>query len=481
MLNIFTNKFPLNLKIKLATNTALSQNQLMAKEKTFFECTSCGHTEPKWMGKCPGCGTWNSFIETKPAKGSAKTRSGSANKASARTGSAGIKNRAQKLGEIETLKGTRYNSGNAEVNRVLGGGIMRGASVLVGGEPGIGKSTLMLQLCSSIEAEGAVLYISGEESAAQLKIRADRLGIKRDITVFCETEINSILKQIDRLKPVFVVTDSVQTLYNPDLGMVAGTVNQIKFCSSELTDRAGLYDCPVFLVAHVTKEGNIAGPKVLEHMVDTVLYFEHGASDVRLLRAVKNRFGSIDEIGLFKMTETGLNQVEEPASLFLVKRKGEQPAGTCTAAVYEGSRILMMEIQALTVAAKGGLSRVFSEKIDQRRVSRVAAVLEKNLSLRFSDQDIYVNVAGGIRIDEVGTDLPLALALYSARTGIKVPAGTACSGEISLAGEIMPVAHLDRRAKTSADMGFSNFISPENTSNLRDSINSIFGAKVSRQ
>ncbi len=444
----------------------------MSKEKIFFECSSCGHTEPKWLGKCPGCGTWNSFIEIKPAK-SALTGSKSAKSAKSSTGPGHI-NRPVKLGSITSGSGSRFAAGQSEIDRVLGGGVMRGASVLVGGEPGIGKSTLMLQLCSTIKAEGPVLYISGEESAAQLKMRADRLGIKREIDVLCETELTSILKQIDYLKPVLIITDSVQTLYNTELGMVSGTVNQIKFCSSELIDRAKLYNCPLFLVAHVTKEGNIAGPKVLEHMVDTVLYFEHGASDVRLLRANKNRFGSIDEIGLFRMTEKGLSQVDEPASLFLVKRKGEQPAGTCTAAVYEGSRVLMMEIQALTVPAKGGLSRVFSEKIDQRRVSRVAAVLEKNLSLRFSDQDIYVNVAGGIRIDEVGTDLPLALALYSARTGLKVPAGTACSGEISLAGEIMPVAHLDRRAKTSADMGFKNFVSPENTSVLKDSIKIIF-------
>ncbi|MDC7226397.1 MAG: DNA repair protein RadA [Spirochaetales bacterium] len=441
----------------------------MAKEKIRFECSSCGNIEPKWLGKCPACGSWNSFIEIKPVKPvSSKSATGSRTE---KKDSA----RPQKLSRINTTAGTRYASGQSEADRVLGGGVMRGASVLVGGEPGIGKSTLMLQLSSSLIAEGPVLYISGEESASQLKMRADRLGITRDIEVLCETEIGSILKQIDRLKPVMIVTDSVQTLYNSELGMVAGTVNQIKFCSDELITRAKLYNCPLFLVAHVTKEGNIAGPKVLEHMVDTVLYFEHGASDVRLLRAVKNRFGSIDEIGLFKMSEKGLMQVDEPASLFLVKRKGEQPAGTCTAAVYEGSRVLMMEIQALTVPAKGGLSRVFSEKIDGRRVSRVAAVLEKNLSLRFSDQDIYVNVAGGIKIDEVGTDLPLALALYSARTGIQVPPGTACSGEISLAGEIMPVAHLDRRSKTAADMGFKNFVSPGNTSGLKESIQKIFG------
>jgi DNA repair protein RadA/Sms len=456
----------------LARTFALMQNLFMAKEKIFFECSSCGQIEPKWLGKCPGCGTWNSFIEMKGGTGS-KTASG---KGPAKPDGKTI-SKPRRLSTINTDEGTRYSSGSTEIDRVLGGGIMRGASVLVGGEPGIGKSTLMLQLCSSVKAEGPVLYISGEESAVQLKMRADRLGIKREIEILCETEISSILKQIDRLKPVLIITDSVQTLFDANLGMVSGTVNQIKFCSSELIDRTKLYNCAVFLVAHVTKEGNIAGPKVLEHMVDTVLYFEHGASDVRLLRAQKNRFGSIDEIGLFKMSEKGLNQVDEPASLFLVKRKGEQPAGTCTAAVYEGSRVLMMEIQALTVPAKGGLSRVFSEKIDQRRVSRVAAVLEKNLSLRFSDQDIYVNVAGGIRINEVGTDLPLALALYSARTGIQVPAGTACSGEISLAGEIMPVAHLDRRTKTAADMGFKNFISPENTSGLKNSITMIFGKK----
>jgi DNA repair protein RadA/Sms len=453
-------------------NSSFIAESVMAKEKTYFECSGCGQTEPKWLGKCPSCGSWNSFIEMKSGTGS-KTGSGrSTTKSAGKTGP-----KSQKLSTINTDEGTRFTSGTSEIDRVLGGGIMRGASVLVGGEPGIGKSTLMLQLCASIKQGGTVLYISGEESAAQLKMRADRLKISREIEVFCETEISSILKTIDRLKPVLIITDSVQTLYNTDLGLVAGTVNQIKFCTSELIDRAKLYNCAVFLVAHVTKSGSIAGPKVVEHMVDTVLYFEHGDSDVRLLRANKNRFGSIDEIGIFKMSEKGLNQVDEPASLFLVKRKGQQPAGTCTAAVYEGSRVLLMEIQALTVPAKGGLSRVFSDKIDQRRVSRVAAVLEKNLSLRFSDQDIYVNVAGGVKIAEVGTDLPLALALYSARTGIPVPKQTACSGEISLAGEIMPVAHSLRRSKTSTDMGFSNFISPENTSGLKDSITKIFGGK----
>ena len=435
----------------------------MAKLKNYFECTSCGHTEPKWLGKCPNCGNWNSFIEIK-----------STTKTSKKNTYRGTENKTQKLSSIDVSSGIRIPSGNIEVDRVLGGGIMAGSSILVGGEPGIGKSTLMVQICNLIKAQGSVLYISGEESASQLKMRANRLKIDRDIDVFCETEIGSILRQIDKIKPILIVTDSVQTLFSSELGMVSGTVNQIKYCSSELIDRAKLYKTPIFLVAHVTKEGNIAGPKVLEHMVDTVLYFEHGAADVRLLRAVKNRFGAIDELGLFRMTETGIQQVDEPASLFLVKRKETQPAGTCTAAIYEGSRVLMMEIQALTVPAKGGLSRVFSEKIDQRRISRVAAVLEKHLSLRFSDQDIYINVAGGIKINEVGIDFPLALALYSARTGISLPANTACAGEISLAGEIMPVAHNERRAKTAIEMGFKNFISPENTSVLQESIKKIF-------
>ncbi len=444
----------------------------MAKRKTYFECTSCGHTEPKWLGKCPGCGTWNSFIELEHAA-SPKTKSASSSSARTESGRTGGPVR---LSGIDTSEGVRFSSGTDETDRVLGGGLMKGSSVLVGGEPGIGKSTLMLQICDKAAVTGKVLYISGEESASQIKMRAERLDIKRDIEVLCESDSTVILKTIDKSRPALVITDSVQTMFNPDLGMVAGTVNQIKFCASELIDRARLYGCPVFLVAHVTKEGSIAGPKVLEHMVDTVLYFEHGASDVRLLRAVKNRFGSIDELGLFRMTAKGLEQIDEPASLFLVKRKGEQPSGACTAAVYEGTRVLMVEIQALTVPAKGGLSRVFSDKIDQRRVSRVAAVLEKTLSLRFSDQDIYVNVAGGIRLDEPGTDLTLALALYSARTGIQVPGGTACAGEISLAGEIMPVPHLERRAKTAAEMGFKNFINPEQTSDLKKCISGLFSA-----
>ncbi len=280
------------------------------------------------------------------------------------------------------------------------------------------------------------------------------------IHIFGETEIGALEACLRDLDPEFVVIDSVQTLYSPDLGAVPGTVNQIKYCSHEISEWARMRKASVFFVAHVTKDGAIAGPKVIEHMVDTVLYFDQSGSDIRFLRAVKNRFGSVDEIGLFSMGDKGLAQVTDPSSLFLVEREGSLPSGVVVAPVYEGSRVLLVEIQALTVPAKGGISRVFSDRIDVGRVSRIAAVLEKHADLRFSDQDIYVNVAGGIRLSETGIELPLAMALYSARTGLSFPDRTTVTGEVSLAGEIRPIPHIKRRLRAAADMGFTVFLGP---------------------
>ena len=271
-----------------------------------------------------------------------------------------------------------------------------------------------------------------------------------------------ILRVCEAEKPDIIITDSIQTLKSEELGSVSGTVNQIKYCCHELISWAREKQGAVFLIAHVTKEGVIAGPKIIEHMVDTVLYFDQTNTDLRILRSTKNRFGSINEIGLFKMKENGLIQVGNPGNVFMIQRKGALPAGTAAAAVHEGSRILLIEIQALTVPAKGGLSRIYSDRIDSGRVSRIAAVLEKHLSIRFSDQDLYINVAGGIRINEVGIELPMALALYSARTGLSLPDDTAAAGEISLAGEIRTIPHLQRRIKTADEMGFKRIIGPEN-------------------
>jgi DNA repair protein RadA/Sms len=365
------------------------------------------------------------------------------------------------LSAISRDEGIRIESGIGELDRVLGGGIMRRGAILVGGEPGIGKSTLLLQAAAATKTKGRVLYVSGEESAGQIKMRADRLKLPHDnIEIFCSGHLEDIESILESVKPVIVIIDSVQTLYTAEAGLVPGTVNQMKYCSFELISWVKEHDAALFLVAHVTKEGLIAGPKTLEHMVDTVLYFEQTDTDNRFLRAAKNRFGSVDEIGIFTMNERGLCAVEDPSQLFLVRREGRVPPGIATAAVLEGSRTLLVEIQALTVPAKAGASRVYSDRIDNARVSRVAATLEKALGIRLSDQDIYVNVAGGIRIAEVGVELALAGSIYSARTGIPLPQRTAISGELTLAAEVMPVRRLAGRIKTAANLGFETFVGP---------------------
>jgi DNA repair protein RadA/Sms len=429
----------------------------MARSKTVFRCSSCDHTEPKWLGRCPACGEWNTLREeAAPAAGGGRaSQSGGSGGSATRRAPARVESVAAAAGE----EAPRLGTGIGELDRVLGGGVVAGASVLLGGEPGIGKSTLMLQTAAALSAR-RVLYVSGEESARQIRLRAERLGATADIDLLCDGDTASITRALDERRPELIVIDSVQALHSTEAGPYPGTVNQIKYSTYEILDWVRAHDAAVFLVAHVTKEGAIAGPKVIEHMVDTVLYFEHAEEHLRVLRATKNRFGSTDEIGLFAMEGSGLREVTDPASVFLVKRDGSLPAGVVVAPVYEGSRILLVEIQALTVPAKGGVSRTFSDRIDSRRISRVAAVLEKHLGVSFSDQDIYVNVAGGIRIGEVGVELPLALALYSARTGLSVPTATTVTGEISLAGEIRPVAQLRRRLRTAREMGYERLIGP---------------------
>jgi DNA repair protein RadA/Sms len=340
---------------------------------------------------------------------------------------------------------------------------MKRSAILIGGEPGIGKSTLLLQTAAGAGTRGRILYISGEESAGQVRMRADRLGIKGErIEIFCSGNLEEIQTIITAVKPVLIMVDSAQTLFSAEAGSNPGTINQMKYCSWELVSWVKEHDSAILMAAHVTKDGLISGPKSLEHMVDTVLYFESADSanelDCRFLRAVKNRFGSVDEIGIFTMGEKGLSIVEDPSLLFLVRREGDTPPGVVTAAVLEGSRCLLVEIQALTVAAKGAISRVFSDKIDSARVSRVAAAIEKHLGLRLSDQDLYINVAGGIRITEVGVDLALACALYSARTGIPVPANAAIAGELSLAGEVRALRRLALRVRTARNLGFGLFL-----------------------
>ena len=433
----------------------------MAKKNgsIMYKCNNCGYSQPRWLGRCPECGEWNSLEEIIIDKN---------NITPAGRGSEAVeKQKPVGLASVKAQENSRLSTGISEFDRVLGGGAAKRSAILLGGEPGIGKSTLLLQTAACVAASSAsVLYISGEESAAQIKERAERLELKCDgINILCTSRLEDSLDALDSLTPAFVIIDSIQTIYSAEAGIIPGTVNQLKYCANEFISWVKERDSVLIMTAHITKEGTIAGPKSLEHMVDTVISFERNADDIRFLHAQKNRFGSVDEIGIFSMSEKGLNAVSDPAALFLTKRKEIQPAGVACTPVFEGSRVFLVEIQALTVPAKASVSRIYSEKIDSGRVARVAAVIEKRCGLCFSDQDIYVNVAGGIKLSESAIDAALAAALYSARTDIAVKNGTAVFGELSLAGEIRPVNKSKQRIKAAESLGFSQILSPSDESN----------------
>ena len=405
------------------------------------------------------------------------------------SGSLSVRAKPVPLASVNPLEGSRISTGIAEFDRVLGGGAMKRSAVLIGGEPGIGKSTLLLQTAAQLAASksaGSILYVSGEESAAQIRARADRLGLTDSVKgggldLLCTTHLADIEDALNTMNPGFVVVDSIQTVYSPDAGIVPGTVNQLKYCANELIGWVKERDSVLVITAHVTKEGAIAGPKSLEHMVDAVISFERNQEQVRFLRAQKNRFGSVDELGIFAMTETGLIPVEDPSTLFITRRSGQLPAGVASVPVFEGSRVFLVEIQALTVPAKASVTRVYSDKIDSARVSRVAAVLEKRAGLRFSDQDIYINVAGGVRLTESAIDGALAAALYSARTDLPLPENAAIVGELSLAGEIRPVNRIKQRSKAASGLGYSLVLAPEKEAgitcvkDLKSLIRELFG------
>ncbi len=441
-----------------------------------YQCSQCGYTQPRWLGRCPDCGAWNTLEETTIAAESSLPMG--------IPGSGKGGSRSLPLSSVESRDGSRFILGVPEFDRVLGGGAMKRSAVLIGGEPGIGKSTLLLQAAEAARTSGRVLYVSGEESAAQIRSRADRLSLSSErIEVLCTGLLEDITRTLDEVNPVFVIVDSIQTVFSPAAGMVPGTVNQLKLCAQELVSWVKERDAVLFLVAHVTKDGTIAGPKALEHLVDTVLSFERNEEDIRFLRAQKNRFGSVDELGIFQMTAEGLLPVNDPASLFIVTRTGELPPGVAVVPVFEGSRVFLVEIQALTVPAKSAVTRVYSGMIDSSRVSRVAAVLEKRIGLRFSDQDIYVNVAGGVRLAESSIDAALASALYSARTDLPSPPSTALIGELSLAGEIRPVGRLKPRVKAARTLGFSRIFAPseeegaEAVADIRTLVARVFGER----
>ncbi len=421
----------------------------MAKAKAMYVCSVCGAESSKWMGKCTACGEWNTLEEfiAQPDEHS-KDAVYQASK-------------PVEINEIEIDDMFRIDSGIAELNRTLGGGIVPGSMVLIGGEPGIGKSTLLLQLAANIAGSKRVLYMSAEESARQIKLRADRLGVKsKDLYVLNETNMEAIIRSAHELKPELMIIDSIQTVYSPLLRSSQGSVSQVRECASELLKYCKANSCTVFVVGHVTKEGAIAGPKVLEHIVDTVLYFEGEREHIyRILRSVKNRYGSTNEIGVFSMTDKGMEEVPDPNEIMLSSRSGHT-SGSVVMCSVEGSRPVLVEIQALVCQTAFGMPRRMAAGVDYNRMSLLLAVLEKKVGIQLNNQDVYVSVAGGIRIDEPAADLALALAVASAYRGEPVDSFIAC-GEISLTGEVRSIGQINSRIKECAKMGFNKMIIPK--------------------
>ena len=421
-----------------------------AKAETRFFCQNCGNDYPRWYGQCPACGTWNSLVEEKIIK-SPKSLVPSPQSPSAKP---------LPITQIDYNKEERLPTGMAELDRVLGGGIVPGSVVLVGGDPGIGKSTLMLQMANSFK--DLILYVSGEESARQIRMRAERLGtLSKTLNLLPETNLFAIEKAAEELKPKLLIIDSIQTMYREDIPAAPGSVSQVRECAAYLTRIAKTSHLPIFIVGHVTKEGNIAGPRILEHIVDTVLYFEgEQHKQYRILRAEKNRFGSISEIGIFEMKEEGLVTVENPSKVFLSERS-EGQSGSVVTAVIEGTRPLLLEIQALVSPTKMAVPRRATVGVDYNRAAMVIAVLERRLNLRLSSEDVYINVAGGVKVTEPALDLPIAVAIASCYKNKPVDPQTIIVGEVGLGGEVRAVNHIESRIKEAEKLGFLKIIIPK--------------------
>ena len=421
----------------------------MAKAKTVYYCTDCGNETIKWQGRCPACGAWNTIVEHK--------ETGKAPAAGGMT----ARKQPQRLQDLDTAEELRFSTGIGELDRVLGGGAVSGSLVLVGGAPGIGKSTLLLQLCGSLPADAKILYVSGEESGRQLKLRAGRLGCAGDnLYVLIETDLDDILEAVGSLKPDVLIVDSIQTMSQAALETAPGSVPQVKACTLAFMRLAKDAGVTVFVVSHVNKEGAIAGPKVLEHMVDCVLYFEgDGSAGFRILRAVKNRFGSTNEIGVFEMRGEGLREVPNPSESLLSGRP-VGAAGTCVACVMEGSRPILAEIQALVAKTNANVPRRSFNGLDFNRSMLLLAVLEKRGGLRLSASDAYINVIGGLELDEPGADLAAMLAIASSYTDRPIHEKTAAVGEVGLTGEIRPVTAMDQRLAEIRRLGFERCIVP---------------------
>ena len=424
------------------------------KAKTVFFCTDCGNETPKWTGQCMACGSWNTVVEqpsyTKPGANKVTTPAGS----ETRAGVTGLR-------QIDMSREMRFSTGLGEFDRVLGGGAVSGSLVLVGGSPGIGKSTLLLQICGLLDSSLKILYVSGEESERQIKMRAERLGIEGDgVFVLAETVISEILSAVEQLKPEILVIDSIQTMYDPETPSSPGSVGQVKACTLSLLRLSKDSGLTVFLVGHVNKDGAIAGPKVLEHMVDCVLYFEGERSmNFRVLRAAKNRFGSTNEIGVFEMLDTGLAEVMNPSEMLLTGRPVNTP-GTCVTCVIEGTRPILAEIQALVAPGNANMPRRNSNGIDNNRAMMLLAVLQQRGGLRIGGCDTYINVIGGLNIDDTGADLATVLALASAYRDKPARGDIAAFGEVGLTGELRQVSQTNQRLAEITRMGFKACILP---------------------
>ena len=429
----------------------------MAKSKTIFVCSECGNESSKWLGKCPACNSWNTFYEQKVVE----------TKAGGHKDLAKSENKPQKLNSYEAKETLRTSTGFGELDRVLGGGLVKGSLVLLGGEPGIGKSTLILQICDKVKGKGKVLYVSGEESAEQIKMRADRLGIHNDDILFLgETDIDVVNQAIIEVNPKLVIIDSIQTMYSEEISAAAGSVSQVREITSQVMRVCKSRAITTIIIGHVTKEGNIAGPRVLEHMVDTVLYLEgERYFSYRVLRGVKNRFGSTNEIGMFEMNEEGMCEITNPSDILISERE-DNPAGSCIVSSIEGTRAILIELQALTTQSIFGFPKRTANGTDYNRLALLIAVLEKRAGIMLGSQDIYLNLVGGIRVNEPSIDLGMMMAVVSSFKNVAIPKDMVIIGEVGLTGEVRRINLIDKRLKEAEKLGFKSCIIPE--SNKKD-------------
>lgn len=424
----------------------------MAKVKSVYFCSACGYESAKWLGKCPGCGEWNTFTEEKVNVSARKGAPRGLVKSSLPV----------RLSDIEVTGEQRMKMPSAELNRVLGGGLVSGSLILIGGEPGIGKSTLLLQNILSIRNR-KILYISGEESASQLRIRADRLGKVSDNTlILCETQLDAIFAQIENVNPELVVVDSIQTILNPELESAPGSVSQVRECAAALLRFAKESDVPVILVGHINKDGAIAGPKVLEHIVDTVLQFEGDRQYLyRILRSIKNRFGSTSEIGIYEMVQRGLREVKNPSEMLLSENRDEEMSGIAIGVTVEGARPFMVEVQALVSSAAYGTPQRSVTGFDQRRLNMLLAVLEKRARFKLGAKDVFLNMAGGLKVVDPAIDLAVVAAVMSSNFDVTIPRRTAFVGEVGLSGEIRTVTRVEQRVAEAEKLGFETIYIPK--------------------